>query len=910
MLQSDQFNRGMRDARSNLEQTGRMARNTGNDLDAISRAGLALGTAVGGALTYSVKKAADFQSSMAKVKAITNANETEFASLNEAAKEMAANSVFGADQVSQAMYNLGSAGYDANKIIETMPGLLNLAAAAQTDLGTAAEITTSIMSGFGIEAGRAAEVADILAQAANSSNASIPDLGESMKYVGPVAKTLGLSLEQTASAIGLLSNVGIKGSEAGTALRASLLALISPSSESQKLMDKLGLSVTTAEGKMKPLPELLGHFGEKLKGMTDAQKTATVSQLVGTEAASGFLSLIEAGPKQLSDFEQALKSSGGTAKKVADTQMNTLKGKMEEFQGALENVGIEIGEDFLPVLTDFAEKIADVLSSFDAKDVANLKAGLSFGGTVAGILAAAGGLGKLAFAVRGLLMAMGPVGFAIGGLALVAGTISAIVVKNKEMEKARMSNIKAGFAEVESIDKSIKAFDSLKSKSKLTNDEFARYLDIQSELKRTSDPDVIAKLKDEMAKLQDKSGLSNKELSTMVNLNKDLIEKVPEATSKISEQGNKVIETTNKLKELNNTKLQSLFDDLETERIKKETEYKNLLEKEKDLIKDRKTEETELQTLIDKRKGKISKLNDEEKVLNDMLVDRKKYSDIEIQQQQIKVNQARDEVGLAQDRIDKQKESIKETETDIEKTREKMKKIEDIKNQMSQIVLQQVGLNSEKGKELSTINNAIGKLEVQKKKLQESTTPAQRMTDEYKESVSAIDEQIGKLQTAKSRVEEITGKAIAMNAELGKDITKTITERVISSGTGYKSKAMQYHTGGIVGRGQMPKLHVGGLASKFAQAANHNEIDVRLLRNEMVLTEAQQANLMRMIDAGMTNGNSQRVIAETDPSLIKAIEKVASRPTAVIMDEREVGRIVEPHVSEIQNFKQDRKGRF
>jgi TP901 family phage tail tape measure protein len=902
----------MRDARGQMEQTGRTARSIGNDMDTISRAGLGLGAAVGAAFGASVTAAANFESSMAKVKAITNSTDDQFAQLTDAAKKMAADSVFGADQVSQAMYNLGSAGYDANKIIETMPGLLNLAAAAQTDLGTAAEITTSIMSGFGIEAGRAAEVADVLAQAANSSNSSIPDLGEAMKYVGPVAKTLGLSLEQTASAIGLLSNVGIKGSEAGTSLRASLLALINPSKESQKLMDRLGISVTDAQGKMKSLPDLLGHFGEKLKGMTQAQKAATVSQLVGTEAASGFLSLIDAGPQQLNDFEKALKNSGGTAKKVADTQMNTLKGKVEEFKGALENVGIEIGEDFLPVLTDLAKKLADFLSSFDSKDLANLKAGLSFGGTVAGILAAAGGLGRLAFAVRGLLMAMGPVGFAIGGLALVAGAIAGIVVKNKEMEKARLKNIETGFKEVNALDDSIKKYDALRSKSKLTNDEFARYLDIQTELKRTSDPYAITRLKDEMAKLQDKSGLSNKELSDMVGLNDDLIKKVPESTKKITDQGNAVLENTKKLKEFNNAKLQDLYDKLDLERLKKETEYKELLEKENNLIKDRKKEEENLQTLIGKRKDAITKQKDEEKILNDMLKERSKYSDAEIQQQQTKVGLAKTDVGLAQERIEKQAGIIQGTDTELEKTREKLKKLEDVRQQMAQIVIKQEGLTSEKGKELQAIDGAIGKLKAQKAELEKNTTPAQRMTAEYKESVSAIDQQIGRLQTAKTRVEEITGKATAMNAELGKGITKTVTiqTRGDTSSTWMRNKIdpdFNRHTGGTFPR----KLHVGGNAAQFfANAPNHNEVDVRLLRNEMVLTEAQQANLFRMLDAGITNGGRQKVVAETDPSLIKAIESVASRPAIVVMDEREVGRIVEPHVTEVQAFKQDRKGRF
>jgi DNA repair exonuclease SbcCD ATPase subunit len=466
-----------------------------------------------------------------------------------------------------------------------------------------------------------------------------------------------------------------------------------------------------------------------------------------------------------------------------------------------------------------------------------------------------------------------------------------LLLKNHEMEKARLSNIEKGFDEVKSIDESIKAFDRLKSKTRLTNDEFGTYIDNLQTLKTATDPKVIDDLAKANDELQKKSGLSNDELSQMVDLNGKIIEKVPEATAKITDQGNKIIETTNKLKELNNEKLQGLFDDLESQRVEKETEYKNLLEKEKDLIKERQTDETKLQTLVDARKDALSKVRDEEQVLTDMQNGKITATDIELQQQRVKIKQARDDLGLAQNRIDKQKEIINGTDKELESTRKKAQKIEEINQRMAQIILKQAGLNSAKGKELGVIDSAIGKLQKQRAELEKTTTPAQRMTAEYKESRDAIDQQIGKLQTARDKVGEIYGAAKTMNAELAKDISKYINVYVQeqTKHNQYMPEAQlnkqRYHTGGIAG--QPPKLHVGGPA--WSVAPNHNEIDARLLRNEMVLTEAQQSNLMRMIDAGMTGGSASNGISKSDlDRFTRALEAASNRPVSVEIDGQQI----------------------
>jgi hypothetical protein len=649
--------------------------------------------------------------------------------------------------------------------------------------------------------------------------------------------------------------------------------------------------------------------------------------MFGSDAIRAGNILFKEGAKGVEAMASAM--SKITAAETAATKLDNFHGSVEALKGSLETLGIEIGEDFLPLLTDFAREITNVLSSMDSADVANLKAGLSFAGVASAIGLAGTSLAKLGIAARGLFLAMGgPVALTVGALALLGGAIAGAVVKNREMEAARLKNIEAGFKEVNALDESIKKYDALKSKSKLTNDEFGRYLDIQSELKKTSDPTVISKLKDEMAKLQERSGLSNKELSDMVGLNDDLIEKVPGASKAITDQGNAVLENTKKLKEYSAEKLNSLYQDLDLERLKKETEYKDLLEEEKNLIKDRKDEETKLETLLGKRATAQSKERDEQRILNEMKKEGSGYTEAEVQQQQVKVKLAHDDVSLAQSRVEKQADVIQGTKEELKDTHEKLKKLDEIKQKMAQIVLKQAGLTSEKGKELNTITKEIGKLEEKKKKLQDTTPVAQRNTAEYKEAVSAIQSQINKLEGAKSKVEQIINKADEMNTKLGKSVNKSVSvvvkteisaanKRLIDPQNNgpVKSKGFSpiglYHTGGITGRGQMPMLHTGGLASQFANAPSHNEIDVRLLRNEMVLTESQQANLMRLIDAGITNnGNgSSRVVAETDPKLIGAIKELASQSVKIEMDGREVAKATVRHTqNELDTLtrKQDR----
>jgi TP901 family phage tail tape measure protein len=878
-------------------------------LQSIQTASLAIGGAILAGVGISVKTAADFEAQMTRVKAISGATDGEFQNLIDSALELGASTSKSASEVAIAFEDMAAKGFNATQIIEAMPGVIAAAEASGSDLALTAEVVASALNGFGLEATEASRVADILATTANISAASVDDMGYAFKYVGPVANSLGLSIEEVSAAIGIMTNSGLDGSSAGTALRAALLALNNPAKEQEKIMKELGFSLKDSTGNAKSLSQMFGDLTEATKGMTQAEKVATVAKLVGTEASSGMLAVMAGGVDQLNEFTTSLETSTGASIEAAVIMKDNLKGAVDELTGGFETIGIKVGNEFLPLLTDITRKGAEVVGAISEMDVSAVKTGVAFAGTASGLALVISTVGRLVIAAKALMVTMGPAGWLITGISLLGGVIAAAVVNNRELNESMLANIETQFKEVESLDANIKRFDELQHKSKLTTEQFGRFVDINSELSKTADPDLIAKLKDEQAKLAKESGVSNDELLEMVGLNNNLIETVPEATKKITDQGNAILDNTNYLKDYNNEQLKGLFDQLSLEKIKTETQYKDLLKEEKALINEMQTGEKNLNELKAKRDEWQQKVIDAEKLLNEMYADRSKYTQEDINQQNISLNLSKGELATAQEDLETQAESILKSQEDLEKTREKLKGLEEIRIKMSQIVLAQAGITSEAGKELETINTEIAKLEEKKKKLAETTPVAQKNKAEYQESVRLINEQIGKLETARTRVEEITNAAGTMNDALGKSVYKDIIIRQVAGESLKRMPDLDYHTGGIVGRRQMPMLHTGGLASQFDKHPSHNEIDVRLLRNEMVLTEAQQANLMRMIDAGIPQSNNHK---SSDSEINRLLEEIKQeikngQNAIIIMDDREVGRIVEPHVTEAQIFK---GGRF
>lgn len=306
--------------------------------------------------TASIKIGMDFEAAMSKVQALSGATGDELAALEKQARELGKTTVFSASEAAEGMAFLAMAGYDTNQIMSAMPGLLDLAAAGQLELGAAADITTNIMSGFNLEAEKTGQVADVLAKAAASANTSVEQMGDAMSYVGPVAAGAGWSLEETAAAIGVLSNAGIQGQRAGTALRGVIAALQNPTGQTAKALKALGLSADDVNPSVHSLSDILKTLEEA------GLDSATAMQLVGRESGPALIAMMNVGSEGLSQFTTELENSEGAAKEMATTMMDNLRGSIEEMKSAFEEVALTIYDRIKPaleVITDGLRSLAE-----------------------------------------------------------------------------------------------------------------------------------------------------------------------------------------------------------------------------------------------------------------------------------------------------------------------------------------------------------------------------------------------------------------------------------------------------------------------------------------------------------------------------------------------------------------------
>ncbi|TPG89950.1 phage tail tape measure protein [Brevibacillus laterosporus] len=325
---------------------------------------LAGGAGLAAGLGSAIQTATDFEYAMSRVGAVSGASETQMEALTKRAKELGASTVFTSSQAAEGMQYLAMAGFKSNEIIEAMPGVLDAAAAGQIGLGDAANITSNIMSGFGLSATESQRAADVLTKAFTTSNTTLLGIGETMKYVAPAAHAVGWSLEDMAAASGYLGNVGLDASMAGTALRASVTRLAGPTTQAADLMKYYGINLEDANGKMRRLPDILGQMKSSFTNLSDAERASAVQTIFGTEAMSAMLALMD-DPKGLDTYSQKLKDSAGTAAEIAARQMNNLKGATEKMKSAVEGAQLSIGEAFVPTLTWLSSKITSVVDKFN-----------------------------------------------------------------------------------------------------------------------------------------------------------------------------------------------------------------------------------------------------------------------------------------------------------------------------------------------------------------------------------------------------------------------------------------------------------------------------------------------------------------------------------------------------------------
>lgn len=897
-LSTQQWTQAVNNANQDLQQLGSSAQNVTKDLGRIQTAALAVGGALAASIGASVKTAADFQAQMSRVKSISGATEEEFGNLREAALDLGASTSKSATEIAVAFEDMAAKGFNATQIIEAMPGVISAAEASGSDLALTADVVASALNGFQLEAAEASRIADILSKTANISAASMDDMGYAFKYVGPIANTLGMEIEEVSAAIGIMTDSGLDGSNAGTALRAALIALNNPAKAQAEIMKDIGFSMQDSNGKAKSLSAMFADLTKSTEGMTQAEKLATVAKLVGTEASAGMMTILEGGVGQLNEFSDALRNSSGASKEAAAIMKDNLKGAVDELMGAIESVGIKVGDEFLPILTDLAKEGAEVVSAVSAMDMSVVKSTAAFAGTTAAIGFTLAALGKLGLAMRAFTLT--PVGAAITGISILGGVLAASKVQAENMREVTLENAQAMTKQADALSANITEFDGLKTRSKLTNDELARFVDINSEISKTADPNVIAKLREEQGRLQERSGLTNEELNRMVELNGKILDVVPDSSSVLTEQGNVLLGNTDAAKKYNAEQYELIRLELEAQRAKAEANMDRYLLKETNLLNEQKQLKQEMLDIDKAAEDQRESIGELEKELAKAIAEGK---DGEAKKIQFNIALEKKKLQDLKDQKAEKWEHLQLAEEEIQKVQKQIGKLDEVKRKMVDLELKQVGINAKRGEEINQIETAISKLETQKQKLQNNTPAAERNTEEYRRSVSAIEDQISNLNTARSRINDIIGRAQVMNSTLGSTIYKDVIiqekryARVTTPGQSGRIPEHLYHTGGIVGKGQMPKLHTGGLASKFASMPNHNEIDTRLLRNEMVLTEAQQANLMRMIDAGFL-GKSGEAITFTDPELVSAIKELASRPVAVNVDGYAIAEAAYPHIDD------------
>lgn len=337
----------------------------GNLALAMAPAALAAGVMLG-SFGACVGVAAGFEDQMAKVGAVSRASSEEMAALEATARELGATTQFTAVQVGEAEQYLAMAGFSAKENIAALPGVLNLAAATATDLGRAADISSDILSAFGLKAEEMTRVADVLALTCATANVNMELLGDTMKYVAPVARMAGLSLEETAAMAGLLGNVGIKGSQAGTTLKAMLNKMAAPTKEAQELFQKLGVTVKDSAGNLRSPVAVLGEMAEGLKTMGTAEQIAAMKMIVGEEAIAGFSELIkQEGIGAIAEYARQLEAGGGSAAEMAARMNDTLAGSLRGMGSAWESLQITIGKLFLPVVRAVVDALTGLLRLLD-----------------------------------------------------------------------------------------------------------------------------------------------------------------------------------------------------------------------------------------------------------------------------------------------------------------------------------------------------------------------------------------------------------------------------------------------------------------------------------------------------------------------------------------------------------------
>lgn len=452
---------------SKLNKTGQGAGATaakwGDRFTAAGKALMPASIAAGLLTGATVKLGAEYTKQMGKVQAISGATANEMATLKKVGMEATQGTKFTAIEAGQAYEYMGMAGWKTGQMVAGLKPILNLATAAGADLGTTSDIVTDALTAFGLQAKDTAMFADVLAAASTNSNTNVQMMGETFKYAAPIAGTLGYSVQDTALAIGLMANSGIKASQAGTTLRAALTNMASPSKEAAATMKKLGIHTTDAQGKMLPFRDVIGQLRTGFKGLSKEQQAQAAETLFGKEAMSGMLAIINASDADFNKLAGAIDNSAGASERMAKTMSNA--DPITTAMAQIKNAMISTAEVVMPFVAKIAEGIAKLAQGFQ-KLPAPVKGAIL--GLVAIVAVAAPLLmfiGSLLTGFAALQAIVAPLGIGVMGLvgpflaviAVIAAVIAAgiAIYQNWDTIKAKASEVAQG---IKSAWNGIKAF--------------------------------------------------------------------------------------------------------------------------------------------------------------------------------------------------------------------------------------------------------------------------------------------------------------------------------------------------------------------------------------------------------------------------------------------------------------------
>ena len=435
-------------ALAKIEEAGGKLAAAGDTIAGAGKKMSVLSAAVVGVGAAAVQTTAEFDAAMSKVAAVSGAAGAELEALRDKAREMGEKTKFSASEAAEAMNYMAMAGWKTEDMLSGLDGIMNLAAASGEDLATTSDIVTDALTAFGLTASDSGHFADILAAASSNANTNVSMMGETFKYCAPIAGALGFSAEDTAEAIGLMANAGIKSTQAGTALRTIMNNLAGEIKICGASLGETTIATTNADGSMRDLSDILTDCRTAFAGLTDSEKASTAESLVGKNAMSGFLALMNAGEQDVQKLSSAIANCNGSAVSMAETMQDNLSGQITILKSQLQELAISFGDMLMPLIRKIVSAVQSFVDRLNEMDEGTRKAVLAIGAIVAalgpflvilgttiskigtamqGFTTLAAGIKKLGVGVDGASGLFGKLGAAVGGVSAPVLAVVAVL---------------------------------------------------------------------------------------------------------------------------------------------------------------------------------------------------------------------------------------------------------------------------------------------------------------------------------------------------------------------------------------------------------------------------------------------------------------------------------------------------